>query len=102
MRGAASRGRAGARAMAPRRRRRPGRRAGMRGDRAARARAPGERLGRGVPRAPAPRNARMTPWLRRMLEEPRARGLPVDGTAFTIAHREILRTKPQTRRVFER
>jgi SAM-dependent methyltransferase len=44
----------------------------------------------------------MSPWLRRLLEEPRARGLPVDGAAFTIAQREILRTKPQTRRVFER
>lgn len=40
--------------------------------------------------------------LRRLLQEPRARGLPVDGVACTLAHREILKDKPLTRAVHER
>ena len=38
--------------------------------------------------------------LRALMAEPRTKNLPVDGIAFTVAHRDILRTKPQTRRVF--
>jgi SAM-dependent methyltransferase len=39
---------------------------------------------------------------RRLLAEPRARGLDVDGVDLSLAHREILRSKPQTRRLFAR
>ena len=40
--------------------------------------------------------------IRALLVEPRTKNLPVDAVAFTVAHRDVLRTKPQTRRVFER
>lgn len=41
-------------------------------------------------------------WFRHALMEPRARLYPVDSAECTAAHRQVLRAKPLTRRVFER
>ena len=43
----------------------------------------------------------MKSLLQALLKEPRTRNLPVDGVDFSIAHREILRSKPQTQLIFE-
>jgi SAM-dependent methyltransferase len=40
--------------------------------------------------------------LRRFLIDPRVRDLDVDGEAFSLAHRDVLMTKPMVRQLFER
>jgi SAM-dependent methyltransferase len=42
----------------------------------------------------------MTGFIRRLLTEPRVRGLDVDAEAFSLAHRQVLRDKPLLRRLF--
>jgi SAM-dependent methyltransferase len=43
----------------------------------------------------------MLGFLRELLVDPRVRGLDVDGTAFSLAHRRVLLSKPLVRQLFE-